>query len=130
MKRLHLIVGLATLAVFVLTGQYMDKFHEHLLHTPDAPRLLFRSRHIYLLMAGLVNISLGLYLARQAAGWRRHAQTVGSGLLLLAPALLLYAFFTEPFRQGWEQPASFFGVVAAFAGMLPHLFGAGFKRED
>jgi hypothetical protein len=124
MKRLHLIVGLATLAVFVLTGQYMDKFHEHLSHTPDAPRLLFRSRHIYLLAAGLMNILLGVYLTASAGVWRKRAQTIGSALLLFAPALLLYAFFTEPFRGGWQFVASFYGVIILLAGTLFHLFNA------
>jgi hypothetical protein len=124
MKRLHLIVGLLMLVIFVLTGQYMDKFHEHLRNTPDAARLLFRSRHIYLLLASLINIVLGVYLARGLTAWRNRLQTLGSLLLLLAPALLLYAFFTEPFRGGWQFAASFYGIIFLLAGTLLHLLSA------
>ena len=96
MKRLHLIMGLAMLVVFVLTGQYMDKFHEHLRNTPDTARLLFRSRHIYILLASLINIVLGVYLTQHPAGWRKGLQTLGSMLLRVAPAMLLYAFLPNP----------------------------------
>jgi len=41
MKRFHLIFGLIVLVVFLLTGQYMDRFHEHLRYTPDGPGMLF-----------------------------------------------------------------------------------------
>jgi hypothetical protein len=37
----------------------------------DSARLMFRSRHIYILAAGLVNLVLGVYFERQARGWRR-----------------------------------------------------------
>ncbi len=102
----------------------MDKFHEHLRNTPDATRLLFRSRHIYFLLASLINILLGVYLARHPAGWRKWLQTIGSTLLLGAPALLLYAFFTEPLRGGWELVASRYGIFILLAGTLLHLISA------
>ena len=124
MRRWHLIAGLVTLIAFALTGQYMDRWHEHLRHTPDAPRLLFRSRHIYFLLAGLLNIVLGLYLAPAAARWRKRLQNIGSALILAAPALLLHAFFTEPFRADWHYQASFYGVISLFAGTLLHLITA------
>ena len=106
----------------------MDKFHEHLRNTPDAARLLFRSRHIYLLLASLINIVLGVYLTRDLAGWRKRLQTLGSVLLLLAPALLLYAFFTEPWRGGWQFVASFYGIIFLLAGTLLHLISAARQR--
>jgi hypothetical protein len=40
MKRFHLIFGLILLVVFLLTGQYMDRFHEHLQYMPDGPRII------------------------------------------------------------------------------------------
>ena len=68
MKRFHLIIGLTVIVIFLLTGQYMEYVHNRLL--PDGTRMLYRSRHIYLLLAGLLNLAIGIYLtARQ--GWRR-----------------------------------------------------------
>ena len=123
LKKLHLAVGLVMLSAFVLTGQYMDKWHGHLQQTPDVQRLMFRSRHIYLLSASLLNISLGLYLATDLQRWRKVLQTIGSTLILVAPLVLLGAFFTEPWRIGWKFPASFYGLVMLLAGTLFHFAG-------
>ncbi len=71
MKRFHLIFGIAALFVFILSGQYMDKVYGHLRGMADAPRMLFRSRHIYILFASLLNLSLGTYLKPQQRDWRR-----------------------------------------------------------
>jgi len=51
MRRLHLIVGLGGVVAFLLTGQYMDRVHDHLRDMDPTPRLLFRSTHIYLLLS-------------------------------------------------------------------------------
>jgi len=64
----------------------------------DGLRMMYRSRHIYLLGSGLVNLMLGLYIHVWAAGWRKRTQTAGSVLLLAAPFLLLLAFINEPGR--------------------------------
>jgi len=37
----------------------------------DGPRMMFLSRHIYLLGSALVNLMLGLYLRTESVGWRR-----------------------------------------------------------
>lgn len=61
MKRIHFIFGLLVFIVFLLTGQYMDKVHNHLDGIEDGVRLLYRTRHIFILMASLIHIVLGLY---------------------------------------------------------------------
>jgi hypothetical protein len=90
---------------------------------------MFRSRHIYILAAGLVNLMLGLYLERREAGWRRMAQAVGSGFLLAAPALLILAFIVEPGRgfqpEMWWTSA---GLYALAAGSLGHVVSAAGAR--
>lgn len=58
MRRFHLVVGTAVLVAFLVTGQYMDKFLDHLRGMPDGPRLLYRTRHLFLMFAGLLNIAL------------------------------------------------------------------------
>src|ERR1044072_3984960 len=61
MKRLHLWIGAITLFIFLLTGQYMDYLEVRTNALGETARVMFRSRHIYLLLAGLVNVGLGAY---------------------------------------------------------------------
>ncbi len=128
MRRLHLIVGLAGVAAFLGTGQYMDRWHDHLRGMADAQRMLFRSTHIYLLWASLLNVVAGLYLAGRA-GWRRVPQNLGSCLLLLAPATLLVAFSTEPWLDGLDRPYSRPAIYGSLAGVILHLVAAGADRR-
>jgi hypothetical protein len=64
----------------------------------DAARLMFRSRRVYILAAGLVNLIRGLYLQLQEASWRRMIQIAGSVLLAGSLVLLISAFVWEPGR--------------------------------
>lgn len=121
MKHAHLFIGLVALAAFLGTGQYMDRFHDHLRGMDDVRRLLFRSTHIYLLLAALVNIVLGLYLTRERTRWRRIVATAGSLMLLAAPVLLLLGFATEPWLEGLERPYSRPALYGSLAGALLHL---------
>src|SRR5947207_9880237 len=89
---------------FLATAQYMDRAHDHLRGLDDARRLLFRSTHIYLLFAALLNTALGLYLPPAPAGWRRWVRTLGSLLILAAPPLAVAGFFTEPWLSGLDRP--------------------------
>lgn len=83
LSRAHGMIGFAGLIAFVLTGQYMDRWHDHLRGTDDVRRLAFRSTHIYLLFTSLLNMALRL--ANGAGfGWRRRVAKVGSMLILLA----------------------------------------------
>lgn len=131
MRRVHLIWGLIGVVAFLATGQYMDRWHDHLRDTEPVQRLLFRSTHIYLLWSTLANVLLGLHLTA-VAGWRRVVQSVGSVLLLLAPALFLAAFATEPWLSGLDRPYTRPAVYGSLAGVLLHLVSAwpGARRSD
>jgi hypothetical protein len=107
---------------FLLTGQYMDLAHDHLRGMDDARRLLFRSTHIYLLFAALLNLALGLHLTT-AAGWRRWPQAAGSALILAAPVLALAGFCTEPWQSGLDRPYTRVVVYATFGGVILHALG-------
>ncbi|MFY2765058.1 hypothetical protein [Arenimonas sp. MALMAid1274] len=120
LRQLHLVMGLVTLAAFVLTGQYLDKVHDHLVGMPDGPRLFLRSAHIYLLWSGIANALLGCHLARAPRGFARPLQTSSSLLILAAPLLLAYSFFLEPYGPDLQRPVSWWANVAAFAGVLGH----------
>jgi len=123
-RRAHLIVGVLGVITFVITGQVMAR-HVPDVHTLSAEvRLMYVSRHIYLLGAALVNLVLGLYLQLNPRGWRRMLQQIGSVLIFLSVVSLLMAFTAEPSLgiagRSWR---SFFGVIALFAGVVAHFAG-------
>ena len=120
MRRLHLYVGIATLAVFVGTGAYMRFGLDGLDGMEMGERMLYRSRHIYLLAAGLLHLALGGYLVRAEPGWRARLQLAGSALLLLAPVLLFTAFVREPPALDLNGVAGHFGLYTLAAGTLAH----------
>jgi hypothetical protein len=101
-----------------------------LLLTPDV-RMMYVSRHIYLLGATLVNVVLGLYLREGTQGWRKVLQRIGSLLILFSPVSLLIAFMTEPSLgmagRSWK---SYFGLIALFAGVMTHLVAAVNRGDD
>ena len=82
---------------------------------------MLRSRHIYLLLAGLMNIGVGLYCTDHAKGWRRTFQRVGSGLIAVSPILLVSAFFYEARLQTPDTPLSRYGLFTIFGGAMLHL---------
>ena len=130
MKRLHLIFGVLVVVAFLLTGQYMDFQAPPVRELADeGTRMMFRSRHIYLLLAGLVNLGVGAYFTSHRAAWRKALQISGSVLILLAPLLMTAAFFYEPTLGGLQRPLTLPAVVALSAGVLLHLF-SGMRQGD
>src|SRR5215831_21241086 len=95
MRRIHLIVGLAAVLAFVITGQVLHFHQLKLAASPADVHLMYVSRHIYLAGAAMVNVCLGLYLHLQKASWRGLLQIVGSIPILFSPVLLTLAFFQE-----------------------------------
>ena len=120
MRRLHLAIGFAGVVVFLMTGQYMDRWLGHLAGMADLPRMLYRSAHIYLLFAALLNVLLGLYVKDHSHGWRRGAARVGSALILVAPVMILIGFSRESTRTDFERPFVGFAIYGCFAGVLLH----------
>ena len=131
MRRFHLLFGATVVFVFVLTGQYMDRFHNHLEGLADGPRMLYRSRHIYVLLAGLVHLALGAYLAPRRDAAARALQLVGSGVLVFATPLLVAAFFLEPPASDLENvPYSRAGLYLAAAGTVAHVLSGVRSGKD
>lgn len=124
MRRVHLMVGAIALLAFIATGQYMDRVHAHLAGMPDASRMLYRSAHIYLLFAALINLVLGAYLTSARSAWGRAVQGLGSILLLATPALFLGAFAVEPGLSDLMRPWARPGIYLSLAGVLAHVVAA------
>jgi hypothetical protein len=123
MKRFHLVFGVVLLVVFLLTGQYMDRFLEHLRNMADGPRMLYRTRHIFILFSGLLHLGIGTYF-RYRLGARRILQIVGTLLLTIAPILFIIGFFYEPHLRGLYAPLSKVGVIMTAIGTLLHALSA------
>ena len=121
MKRIHLIFGVFVVLAFLLTGQYMDKLYNHMVGVPDAQRLLFRTRHIFILLAGLLNLGIGAYFTYRIETWRRTVQLLGSLLIFAASCLFLIAFFYEPNLGDLHTPLSHWGTYTIAVGALLHV---------
>lgn len=118
LRTAHLVVGAIAVGAFIVTGLVMYS-HEPPLPTMDwGERLLFRSRHIYLLSAGLANLALGVHYALPAAGWRRSGAVAGSLLALASAPVLFFAFFAEPMAGRGPGAMSALGLYALFGGVI------------
>ncbi len=128
LKRIHRWTGVVTVVVFLLTGAYLRWRFPGLYEGNESIRYLFRANHIYILLAGLINVGLGIYFEAHPAGWRRTLQRIGSALLLAAPVILLAAFFLEPPQAVPERPLTSAGLFASLIGMGLHFIAAFFRR--
>ena len=125
----HLVVGGVAVLAFLVTGLVMYG-HEPALSTMDwGDRLLFRSRHIYLLCAGLVSLAMGVHHRLPERGLRRGAAVAGSLLALASAPLLFFAFFAEPMADRSAGPLSAFGLYALFGGVMLHTVASLRRRE-
>ncbi len=132
MRGLHLLIGIVAVMAFLATGRFMRHHDPPMTVLSDSSRLMFRSRHIYILASGLVNLMLGLYMQRRAAGWRGITQAVGSIFLVVSPTLLIPAFAIEPASgfqpEMWRSAA---GLYVLFLGCMAHLAsGIGKSRRE
>ena len=130
LRKLHLAIGISTVVIFLITGQIMSHHQPPLRTLADIERLMFRSRHLYILASGLVNLMLGLYLQKWG-GWRAAVQKFGSVFLVTSPVLLILAFWHDPSvdlrSHLWR---STFGLFALFGGCMLHLIGTLGRRTE
>src|SRR2546421_5277619 len=124
MKKLHLIFGILVLVVFLLTGQYMNHYYNHMVGVSDGVRLLYRTRHIFILLAGLLNLGIGIYFTYRQTTWRRVLQAFGSALIVVGSLLFIAGFFYEPKLENLYTPLSHWGTYTIVVGTLLHLFSS------
>jgi hypothetical protein len=124
LRRLHAATGIATLLLFLLSGQYMARHQPPLPSLDPALHAMFTSRHIYMLAASLVNLALGAYLMHAGDQRRRALQWLGSALVLVATVLLVTAFIVEPISGRGRTAASSFGLFGLLAGTLLHFLAS------
>ncbi len=124
MKLLHQIVGISVVIIFLLTGQYMDFYYPDKTAISEGMRMMLRSRHIYILLGGLVNIALGAYFSWHRESWRRVLQLLASSLLLIATLFSVGAFFYEPQLDGLQRTFTLPALIGLLTGTLMHLFSS------
>jgi hypothetical protein len=117
---IHLIAGVAGLLAFLATGVFMDRSLAHLAGMADAPRVLYRSAHIYLLFSALLNLVLGSYLVLRRGTWGKVFQYAGSLLLLGSVVMFLYGFVIETPPGQIERPVIREAIYLCLAGVLIH----------
>jgi hypothetical protein len=129
MKRFHLIFGWLVFVAFLLTGQYMDHFHNHLDGMADGPRMLYRTRHIFILLSALLHLGIGSYFTYRQRAVQRVLQVLGSALITISSILFSIAFFTEPKLAELFTPYSHWGMYLIAFGTLLH-FLSGIKEKS
>jgi uncharacterized membrane protein len=128
LRNLHFGVGLAGTVAFLITGAYMHAGFPDLHAADEVLRYLYRSNHVYILLASLVNVALGVHLTAHAPGWRATVLLVGSLLALAAPVVLCFAFFFEAPVATSARVLTHVGVAALAAGIALHVLGMGGRR--
>jgi hypothetical protein len=123
LRHWHLGVGLAGVVAFIGTGVYMRAGFPDLYAANEVLRYLYRSNHVYVLLASLVNVALGVHLTPVAPGWRATVSRVGSLLALVSPAVLCLAFFVEAPVASPQRVLTLVGVIAVAAGIALHALG-------
>jgi hypothetical protein len=115
--RLHWLAGTLTLLLFPFAGAYM-RFVAQVPLLLDAPRLVYRSRFLFLLLIAIANLALSH--AQPVKFIQRFAQAI----ILVSPAAMLAAFFIDPARGVQSSVLTvttmralfLAGVLLAFAG--------------
>ena len=122
----HVIFGFFFIIIFILTGQYMSNFHNHLIDMPDGPRMLYRSAHIYILLSAFANIVYGY---KRTIDFSIHINKLISLILITAPIMFLIAFFTEPNYENFERPFTRVGAYSILFISVVLALKSFFKRK-
>lgn len=122
LRMAHLVIGGVAVIAFLITGQIMGRHEPPVAAMEWAERLLFRSLHIYLLCAGLVNVAMGVHFGLPERATRRGAAIAGSLLVQASAVLMFFAFFAEPTAGRWPGMVSGIGLFALFGGVLLYAF--------
>lgn len=123
MSYLHLIFGIITFVVFLITGKFMRWDFPDKDAIPQDFRILVRSRHIYILLSSLIHIVLGVYLQIHPQIWRKVLQIFASLLLITGSVLFVWAFVYETYTTRHFSDLSRNALYITLAGTIFHLFG-------
>ncbi|BFM12445.1 hypothetical protein R50072_25980 [Simiduia litorea] len=122
-NKIHLWLGCLLLAVFLLTGLYMESQFPALYQGDQVMRFMYRASHIYLLFAALVHLAWSHAAPLPSQNTLLYvAPSVG---LILASVLLVVAYWVEPANRmderGYTQIALVILIIASIFRVLLHL---------
>jgi len=121
MQALHGWMGWGACAAFVVTGIYMELSFPGAYQGDQGARMMYRSAHIYIVLAGLGHLLLASNWRTRATPWAARLQKCGSGLLLLGPPAFCVAFFAAPTPDDLPRPYVTPGLIASLLGTALHL---------
>lgn len=118
--KIHLYLGILVIVIFLLTGQYMHHNFDHLKDMELMNRALFRAGHLYILLFGLINVSLGTHFRISNINLLNRVQLFGSVIILIATFLIIYGFFTELPTEEIERPLTRNSLYLILFGVSIH----------
>src|SRR6185503_2735410 len=119
LAKFHARVGWLTMLVFLSTGMWMRLGAPGVPPVDLAHRVFFRTHHLYLLAAALVQLLVASQLRaiRPLPPRRPRLQLAASTLLLAAPPLLFLGFATEHTADGLRGEATSLGWFASLGAL-------------
>lgn len=120
LQKLHFYGGIIFLILFILSGQYMGAYYNHLQGMEDIQRMIFRAEHIYLLLTSLIHLAIGSYIHLHKQKSLKYLQMFASGLMFLASLLFILSFFKDMPTANIERPLSRAGLYVMLAGVASH----------
>lgn len=118
--KIHFIGGIIVIIIFLLSGQYMDHNFNHLYDMELMNRALFRAGHLYILLFGLINVSLGTHFKTSETSIIKKIQLIGSVIIFMATFLVIYGFFTELPTEEIERPLTRISLYLILLGVSVH----------
>ena len=106
----------------------MHLCHDHSVNTPDLPRALFRTGHLYILLFGLINLSLGIYQTQLESTKARLFQKLGLITILIASVLCIYSFFAELPSTKIERRIPRLSLYLVFGGVISHYLASSVSK--
>jgi len=114
--QLHWFIGVAALLGFIIQGQFMAHSLDGLQGMEDGPRMLYRSAHIYTLLAAAINLAISF--ANFNLGKSRYLAWLASVLALQGPLFIGASFLLESNLADLQRPVlslSLYGLFGACA---------------
>ncbi len=120
MAKVHFWVGIIGILTFLSTGLHMDHHLGHLKGMEDGPRMLYRSSHIYILLASLINLVIGIYSPSkdESYTWFKYLYSLS---IIALPCMFLAGFFIQPNLADFHRPFTRRGIYIIFLATILYL---------
>ena len=130
LKYAHLAVGWLALAAFVWSGLYLRYTAPSVYLGDQVSRMMFVANHVYILLAGLANITIGRYVTPLGNQIGKGMQSLGMALMMVGTVVLIYAFTIEPMLGSMDRPRTQLGIFFLVGGVLSHLMSGLSGRKN